>query len=187
MSHSNTQRLTDYWRRRRGAGLAPLRSTVDPCEFADLLPQVFILGRTAPGRFAFRLGGGLLEDLHGRDLRRADFISLWEGAQRLGLQSAMENALRRGQAIIVDTEGFTADGQSARLEILLAPMISNTGQVDRFLGLYQPVSPLQRLIGRPFERLSVRQMLTLAPGHVGLQTHALPQLRLAAVDGRRIA
>ena len=187
MSHSNTQRLTDYWRRRRGAGLAPLRSSVDPCDFADLLPQIFILGRTAPGRFAFRLGGGLLEDLHGRDLRRSDFIPLWAGADRPGLQSAMENSLRRGQAIIVETEGVTDDGRNARLEILLAPMISNTGQVDRFLGLYQPVSPLQRLYGRPLERLSVHQVLTLAPSPVGAQVHVFPQLRLAAVDGRRIA
>ncbi len=187
MSHSNTQRLTDYWRRRRAEGLAPLRSSVDPCDFADLLPQVFILGRHAVGRYAFRLGGGLLEDLHGCDLRRADFLSLWANVDRPNLQAAMENALRRGQAIVVESKGLTAEGFSARLEILLAPMISNTGQVDRLLGLYQPVSPLQRLCGRPIAHLMVDQVLTLAQGPGSSQAHAFPRLRLAAVDGRQIA
>jgi hypothetical protein len=184
MSHSNTQRLTDYWRQRRVAGSAPLRSSVDPCDFADLLPQVFILGRTAPGRYSIRLGGGLLEDLHGRGLRRADFIALWADADRLALQAAMESALRHGQAIVVQTKGVTADGFSASLEILLAPMISSSGQVDRFLGLYQPVSPLQRLCGKPIERLSVHQLVP-APQGPGAQVHPFPLLRLAALDGLR--
>jgi hypothetical protein len=187
MSHSNTQRLTDYWRRRRGEARAPLRSSVDPCDFADLLPQVFILGRLAAGRYLYRLGGGLLEDLHGRDLRRAEFMPLWSAIDRLALQSAMEKALRHGQAIIVESEGHTADGNIARLEILLAPMISNTGEVDRFLGLYQPVSPLQRLYGRPIERLCIRQILTVSEGADGAPAQPSRMLRLASVDGRRIA
>lgn len=186
MSHSNTQRLTDYWRQRRTAGSAPLRGSVDPCDFADLLPQVFILGRTAPGRYAVRLGGVLLEELHGRTLQRADFITLWADADRLSLQSAMEAAVRHGQAIIVETEGLTAEGFSAHLEILLAPMVSSSGQADRFLGLYQPVSPLQRLCGKPIERLSVRQLVPAVQGP-DAQHHPFPLLRLAALDGRRIA
>ena len=187
MSHSNTQRLTDYWRRRRTAGLAPMRSSVDPCDFADLLPQVFILGRSAPGHYAFRLVGGLLEDLHGGDLRPTDFISVWNDADRSALRASMENALRRAEPIVVESKGVTAEGFSARLEILLAPMVSRGGQADRFLGLYQPVSPLQRLCGRPIARLTVERVLTLGLDDGPSRAHALPQLRLAAVDGRRIA
>ena len=187
MSHSNTQRLTDYWRRRRTEGLAPLRCNVDPCEFADLLPQVFILGRQAAGRYGFRLSGGLLEDLHGYDLRGAEFLSLWASVDRPNLQAAIESALRRGHAIVVESKGLTIEGFSARFEILLAPMISNTGQVDRLLGLYQPVSPLQRLCGRPVEHLSVERVLTLNHGPDAFQAHLFPRLRLAAIDGRQIA
>jgi hypothetical protein len=187
MSHSNTQRLTDYWRRRRGTDFAPLRSSVDPCDFADLLPQIFILGRPAAGRYPFRLAGGLLEDLHGYDLRSDEFMSLWEEADRFVLRAAMENALLRGQAIIVESKGVTAENFGARLEILLAPMISRAGRVDRFLGLYQPVSPLQRLCGRPVARLTVQRVLTLSQDDEASRPHLFPQLRLAAVDGRRIA
>lgn len=187
MSHSNTQRLTDYWRWRRGTGAAPLRSSVDPCDFADLLPQVFILGRAAAGHYPLRLAGALLEDLHGGAIRHTDFARLWTERDRIGLQTAMEAALRRGQAMVVDAQGTTAEGHGADFEILLAPMISNSGQVDRFLGLYQPVSPLQRLRGLPVRQMLVLQLrpLTLAPG---LESgRGFPALRLAAVDGRRIA
>jgi hypothetical protein len=160
---------------------------VDPCDFADLLPQVFILGRRTAGRYPFRLGGGLLEDLHGQDLRQADFIGLWRAADRPKLQTAMEAGLRRGQAIMVDARGETEGGQAADFEILLAPMISASGQADRFLGLYQPMSPLQRLYGRALASLSAIRVHTIscAPGAERLQP--FPQLRLAAVDGRRIA
>jgi hypothetical protein len=187
MSHSNTQRLTDYWRQRRSGARAPLRSRVDPCDFADLLPQIFILGRVGPGRYVFRLTGELLQDLHGRDLRQAEFMPVWSAFDRLGLQAAMEDALRKGAAIVVETEGHTAQDNRVRMEILLAPMISNTGQTDRFLGLYQPVSPLQRLQGRPIERLSVHQVLSVAETQTGAQAHPLKLIRLAAIDGRRIA
>jgi hypothetical protein len=187
MSHSNPQRLTDYWRRRRGTALAPLRASVDPCDFADLLPQVFILGRAAAGQYPFRLAGSLLEDLHGDGLRRSDFMRQWTERDRIGLQTAMEAALRRGQAMVVDAQGATAEGHNADFEILLAPMISHTGQADRFLGLYQPASPLQRLRGQPVRRMSVLQVRPLAHASGGEYASPFPALRLAAVGGRRIA
>jgi hypothetical protein len=187
MSHSNTQRLTDYWRERRGAALAPLRARIDPCDFADLLPQVFILGRTAPGRYSFRLSCKLLEELHGPQLRRADFTALWADRDRIGLQSALEAALRRGQAMICDARGVTVEGHEADFEILLAPLTSGSGQVDRFLGLCQPVSPLQRLRGQALVRLTVLQLRPLPQVGGGESVRPFPLLRLAAVSGRRIA
>ena len=187
MSHSNTQRLTDYWRDRRGLRLAPLRSSVDPCDFADLLPQVFILGRLAAGRYAFRLRGALLEDLHGRDLKPVDFMSLWSATDRISLHAAMEGAIRNGQALIVEARGVTESGHSADFEVILAPMISHTDQVDRFLGLLQPVTPLQRLQGETITRLNVIQTQVASDSNSGSAPRLLPSLRLASVDGRRIA
>jgi hypothetical protein len=55
MFHSNTEQLIDYWRSRRTPGLAPLRAAVDPAELVELLPQIFMLGRQAPGQYEVRL------------------------------------------------------------------------------------------------------------------------------------
>ena len=64
MFHSNTELLIDYWRAQKGLRRAPVRASINPGEFASLLPQVFILGRVRPGSYAFRLIGGLVEDDH---------------------------------------------------------------------------------------------------------------------------
>ncbi|HUO21654.1 MAG TPA: PAS domain-containing protein [Caulobacteraceae bacterium] len=186
MSHSNTQRLTDYWQSRRSAGLAPLRADVDPTDFADLLPQVFILGRLGAGRYRFRLSGGLVEALHGEhSLRDADFISLWREGDRIGLQTAMEAALRRGAALVVDAQGEAVNGQRADLEILLAPMSTSAGEVTRFLGLVQPVTSLWPLRDQPVGPLGVR-LVRLAVEDEGA-ARTLPRLKLAAMNGRRLA
>jgi hypothetical protein len=184
MSHSNTQRLTDYWRARRGILRAPLRSAIDPADFVDLLPQVFILGRQGVGHYAFRLAGRQVEDTHGRSLRRAEFSPLWSPFDRPQLHAALEGALSRGQALVIEAQGAAFDGRTAEFEILLAPMVSRTG-IDRFLGLYQPLSPLSRLDGEAVARLAIRTIRPLAAAD-GVET-AHPPLRLAAVDGRNIA
>ena len=51
---------------------APRRASVDPMDFPQLLPQVFMLGRKAPGDYVFRLAGGFVTELHGLDLRGVD-------------------------------------------------------------------------------------------------------------------
>ena len=88
MFHSNTERLIDYWRSRKVDRLSPPRSAIDPAELTELLPQMFILGRTESGKYEFRLAGGLATDLHQRDLRGVDFLSLWATTDRPRVSAA---------------------------------------------------------------------------------------------------
>lgn len=179
--------MTDYWQSRRGRALAPLRADVDPCDFADLLPQVFILERLAAGRHVFRLCGEHLERLTGRALKNDDFANLWRGADRVGLQTAVEAALRRGAAIVVDARAEAEDGEGVDFEILLAPMVSASGQVDRLLGLCQAVSPLRPLRGRPIGPMRALHVRLAAPVEASASASALPHLKLAAVGGQRLS
>ena len=57
MSHSNTEFLIDYWQSRTFGSRLATRASIDPTDFPTLLPQVFILGRSAPSRYGFRLCG----------------------------------------------------------------------------------------------------------------------------------
>jgi hypothetical protein len=45
MFHPSTERLIDYWRSKAVNDGVPARAAVNPGDFLDLLPQVFILGR----------------------------------------------------------------------------------------------------------------------------------------------
>jgi hypothetical protein len=174
--------MIDYWGSRRGEALAPPRASIDPAEFSDVITQAFIIGRTRAGVYPFRLAGGLLEDLHRRSLLGADFMGLWVGSDRPKLQAAIESALHGGDALVATALGRSLRDQEAKLEIVLAPLADSVGRIDRLLGLYQPVSPLFKLQNSPVERLFLQN---IAFAGTGLETPS--PLRIAAVDGRRIA
>ncbi len=182
MFHSNTEQLIDYWRSRRIGPGAPSRTAIDPGDFIPLLPQVFILGRRGFGEFHFRLVGALLADLHGRALREESLIGLWEPEDRAPLQLALETVRRRVEPLVIEADACPAVGEPLRVELTLAPLTGAAGQADRMLGLYQPKGRAAILGGQPVESLSIRNIIM-----AGAAGEALPPLRLAAVNGRRIA
>jgi hypothetical protein len=180
MFHSNTELLIDYWRTRRGDGVLPDRASIDPVEFAPLLPQTFIAGRLAAGVYPLRLAGERIVDLHGRGLRGENLVDLWARPHRIELQSALEGALREPSPLVVSAEARTDDGEILRLEVMFAPLAGPTGVADRFLGLYQ-LTALQRMPRRP-----VRDLMIRAVGGADISRNPT-RLRLASLDGRRIA
>lgn len=180
MAHPNTDRLIDYWRQRRGSRSAPTRASINPADFTELLPQVFIAGVSSLGHYPFRLAGGFIADLHGRDLRGENLVGLWSQADRARLQSAVEIARRRAEPFVAEAE-IHADGvPPLGLEVLFAPLVSPSGEADRILGLYQPLGMTSRLQGQKARYLAIRH---LAPA-AGQER---PKIRLATLDGRRIA
>jgi hypothetical protein len=186
MSHSSTELLIDYWRQRKGAALAPLREAINPADFATLLPQVFILGREGPGDYRFRLAGGLVADLHARDLRTVDFVSLWTPTDRLLVQTCLEQARRKGEPLVVAGHAH-AGGKTIAIEVLLAPLANRLGEVDRMIGMIQPMNPVGDLRDEPVERLSLERIDRAAePGFREPANEPGPRLRLATVAGRLV-
>lgn len=179
MLHPNTERLAEYWRDQAGPRGLPSRTAINPADFARLLPQVFMLGRAETGALPFRLVGGFVAELHGRDLRGINALTLWSPRDQLQLRSVLDQARRRPQPIVVTAEARTAEGASVAMEVLFAPLSSRTGQADRFIGLYQPLGLIQNLDGQP-----VQQMVIQAIEGAEVET---PALRLAALDGRVVA
>lgn len=180
MVHPNTERLTEYWRARRGESALPRRADIDPMAFHTLLPQTFIVGRSSQGLFPFRLVGGLIADLHRADLRGQCLLQLWRPNDRWQLKSALELARRRPEPVVVNADVLADGVQPLGLEILFAPLAGPDGETDRFLGLYQPLAPVERLMGRSARVLALAAIARS-------DTEEAPSLRLAALDGRRIA
>jgi hypothetical protein len=176
--HSNTELLIDYWRSRRGERAAPRRSDIDPVDFARLLPRIFIAEARDGGDVVFRLAGEAVIELHGRPLSGQSLPSLWRHDHRRHLLTALQAALRSARPMVVGAEPDGPQNQDARLEVLFAPLTGPGGDVDRFLGLYQP---LGGSFAAPLDPLVIANL-----AGVPLDVSANP-LRLAAVDGRRIA
>ena len=141
-----------------------------------------MLGRRGSGQYHFRLAGGFVTDLHGHDLKDEDLILLWSAEDRTQLQLSLELARRKPDPIVAVAEARTELGAVLELEILFMPLSAPSGDVDRVMGFYQPTSPVAALVGQPVKVLSLKSIRT-----VGVQGAVLPHLRLAAVDGRRIA
>jgi hypothetical protein len=178
MFHSNTELLIDYWRGLAGPGGLPARGGVDPSDFAPLAPKCFVVARETFGEFRFRLAGEAVIDLHGRQLRGDAFGSIWRQVHRRRTAGLLGAALAAVEPVVIGAEGWTDGGARLRLEILLAPLASANGAVDRLLGLYQPLSgELSGLV----EELAIIGAYGVAGEPPG------SHLRLAAVDGRLIA
>jgi hypothetical protein len=180
MFHPGTERLIDYWRDRRGDYDLPLRSAIDPCAFPGLLPQVFMLGREAAGRYPFRLSGGFVAELHQRDLRGVNALSLWAAGDQAALQVALERARARPEPFVVRGEIRAEEATPVPIEVMFAPLAVASGEAERFLGLYQPTGLLHRLKGKAASELGVH--IIESPSHI-----EAPRLRLASVNGRRLA
>jgi hypothetical protein len=180
MVHPNTERLTEYWRAQRGAAAIPRRADIDPMAFHDLLPQVLIIGRTDQGTFPFRLAGGFVSDLHRADLRGRCLLELWRPADRWQLKSSLEMIRSRPEPVIVGADIIVDGAPSIGMEVLIAPLAGPSGEIDRYIGLYQPTAPVARLMGLPARTLAIAAIARDSG-------EAAPSLRLAAVDGRRIA
>jgi hypothetical protein len=171
-----------YWEARRENGAAAPRSSIDPAQFADVVTQVFMIGRERAGVFPFRLAGALLDDLHRGPLTGLTFDHLWTVDDRPRLQASIESAMQRQAPLLLHAQGRTARGDQARIEILLSPLSSTKGGVDRLLGHYQPVSPLFRLQEQKIERLFLLEAV-MADG----SDATTASVRLASLDGRNVA
>ena len=202
MFHPNIQRMIDDWTRLCGAGQAPLRTDFSPAALGGLMPQLFMLGDETRDHHSipdsFRLTGGLITDLHGQDLRGTSFQSLWARGDAGKAAAALAEVRALLQPIVISARAHTAEGYETRIEIALAPLLgaalpSGNRPVERLLGLYQPTSSLARLLGKPVVELSFRG-LQLADAVEPLWTApatpirpARPDLRVVAIDGRRVA
>ena len=195
--HQNTRLLLEEWRSRREGGRLPLRTALSPAAFGPLLPQIFVLGLDG-GAERLRLAGGLLHDLHGRELRGQEFTSLWAGMDRSRVLSALGEARRMARPVLLRAQGVTAEGAAVGLEIALCPLIGPTDLPDRTIGLYQPTSLTARLMGQPVERLHLTDVEALpdpaAPAlGFGFGEAAPPgpsaraALKLVVDNGRRVA
>jgi len=181
MFHLNTELLIDYWRGRRGERAVPARSDIDPAAFFALTPQAFIAVREPDAAFRFRLAGEAVIDLHGRALRGSDVLDLWRPGHRQPLARGLDAALDNASFLVVSATAPGGPDETVRLEILFAPLTGSAGVTDRFLGLYQLLRPRPPLQNRPIEPLAIH-------GLNGVDANPKrPGLRLAALDGRRIA
>jgi hypothetical protein len=180
MMHPNTQKLIETWRSHRDGHALPARTALSPIDLGPLLPQILMLGHEG-GEEVFRLSGGLIADLYGRDLRGSTLGSLWAKHERPLVADALVRARRGAAPVVLTVDAEAPNGEAIGVEICLAPLTGPDGAANRTIGLFQPISMLSRLMGQRIRTLSLRGAV------VAVEAKFETKLRLVALNGARVA
>lgn len=128
-------RMEDYWNSLRKGATVPYRAEVDPREVQHLLRNAFILERLAPGLAKLRVSCSTLTDLQGLDMRGMPITSIITEESREEFREIVEQVFSGPAVATLDlstSRGFRAMGK--RAQMLLLPLRSDSGAIDRILG-----------------------------------------------------
>ncbi len=145
MRHGASQALYAYWNEVRRGRTAPRRLDIQPARIADLLLDTFILERTDPASFRFRLVGSRVAARFSSDLRNQAFLSCWSGRDRAMLEHHLAAITDLGRAGLFTCEAMPsacdlADVTTpATFEMLVLPLTHAGDSIDRLLGLIVPL------------------------------------------------
>lgn len=151
------EQVEAYWSGLRRGRVAPARAEIDPRGMTDALEYAFVLERIAPGVGRFRLAGMHLSDLMGMDVRGMPLSAMLVPESRAQLSEALEAVFTAPQSVRLSLQGDAGVGRRAlQAELLLCPLKSDLGDLNRALGCLQSRGP----IGRPPRRFRVTEIRT---------------------------
>ncbi|MEZ5939057.1 MAG: PAS domain-containing protein [Hyphomonadaceae bacterium] len=168
-AHANTRVILDAWSR-----LADGDTETGPSVNAvsELTRQLFVLTEADDSDYPFHRAGSAVEALFGRDLLDHNFLTLWTETDRALCAAGMIAAREGDGPVLIHARGETLDGKVVELEFALAPLAAGPRKIRRYLGICQPLTPVEALGGRPVRRL---QALAVIPP---ARPHAHPMVRL---------
>jgi hypothetical protein len=171
-----TEEILNYWNGLRGTRPAPLRADLDPSALRHFLPNLFIVAGSTPATLAFALAGTRICELFDRELRGADYRSIWAEAAGVRPKEIIDNVLLYERPALLEVS-LSPDGEGRPYDLLLMPLRTVGHVSDRVLGALIPRIPVQspRLV--PVETLGLENWAFVeADG-------TLPQLRQGEVVG----
>ena len=158
MRHAQSQALHAYWQTRRQGGGAPHRADIEPQDIARLLGYVFILWRADSQHHLFRLAGTHLCDLYKREFRDQNFLTLWRGHDRTHVHALLEASISGTSPASMIARAVSMDQRELPVEIALFPLRGPSGEIDRTLGLFQPLDSTEGFRGRPVVRTALQEI-----------------------------
>lgn len=167
--HAQTRALLAYWQGLRGDRRAPRRNELDPRQMGCDIGNLFIIEVLESGAQRFRVAGSRMVDAFGIQLREAPVHSIMEGKARDSLTAMISETL--AEPGIGYARLRPAAGESQLWEMLLLPLFSDSGRLDRLVGLMFQLAGGSSLRRRTplkltFERMSI-QPIGLADAPAG--------------------
>lgn len=134
-----------YWDGLRNGRPVPARSEIDPRGMQSALEYAFILERIAPGVARFRLAGMHLTDLMGMEVRGMPLTAMFVPESRAKISEALEAVFETPQITTITLKAERGIGRGAMdAQLLLCPLKSDLGDVNRILGCLQSKGEIGR-------------------------------------------
>jgi len=140
MRSKTTIEIYAYWDELRGHRDVPARGQIEPADIRHILPDLFILEKTPRGEIRFRLAGTRICALFARELRGSRFDALWLGEQTARLERIAGDVMAQKAPVVLTAAAIAGTADRLPTELVLLPLKSPDGSVDRIIGALVPLS-----------------------------------------------
>ncbi|MCF6272760.1 MAG: PAS domain-containing protein [Rhodobacteraceae bacterium] len=126
--------LFEHWSALRNSSDVPNRCEIDPRVFPDALENTFIFERIAEDDFRARLAGLNLCEMMGMEVRGQSAASFMQHTERDRIQKILSHILIRPAIGELKLEGRDLAGKKISVNMILLPLRSDMGEVNRVIG-----------------------------------------------------
>ncbi|MDT8343770.1 MAG: PAS domain-containing protein [Thermohalobaculum sp.] len=184
MLHPDIRALEAYWQDLRAGRVCPFRAEVDPRDIPSKIGSLFILEDLGLGNVRFRIAGTALIDAFGLELRGMPVGSVMEFSARQSLTELLRETMAEPGVGYARLRRADAPGET--WELLLLPLRSDHGRVDRLIGaLHRLGEDADAATGVPL-RFTIESM-SIAPVEITEAEHETPVMGLAGFADSAIA
>jgi len=133
LRHPDALDLHAMWSALRGDRPAPFRAELDATKIGAKAPFLSIFEHAGPSNFRVRIAGDRLNRWFGVELRGMSALSMIAAAGRNHAQAALNRVVAEPAVAALHGAARAADGGHSLFEMVLLPMRSDFGRVDRVL------------------------------------------------------
>lgn len=167
-----------YWDQLRGHRDVPGRSQIEPAHVRHILADLFILEKTPRGDIRFRLAGTRICALFARELRGTRFDALWLGEQVGELERIATDVMAQKTPVVLSAMALTGAADRLPMEIILLPLRSPDGGVDRIIGALTPLSRPHWLEATPVNFMDITGTRVLDSAKANIFQQNRPEIPL---------
>jgi hypothetical protein len=141
-----------YWSSLRSGGDVPERTRIEPASMSLILGHSMILDRLRPNMVRVRVGGRVMNDMMGMDVRGLPFRAFFEIAERDKAVALVETVFTDPATLELDLTCAAPEG-TVHARMLVLPLRDRQDRVSKALSCIA----VDRIDGLPPHRFSIRR------------------------------
>ena len=134
MKQRTIQTLYAYWNDLRAGRIAPGRLEIEPSRISATLPETFMLERTDPASYHYRLAGTRLCEIFGTELRGTNLLDGWTASDRTAIAASLKSTCEQGAVTLLTIEAGADMKRRVQLEVIMLPLMHANNTMERVIG-----------------------------------------------------